>query len=187
MYKSILLCKSVTVTLLAKRVCNHDSNHRRASVIFNVERWHRERACLAHKVSPCFLTGQVKTRSINSVCVSVCGQAGFAIRWDRLLNHCPPPSEYRLPAHSWSPSWPTSMWFHPDVQMSQACLFVHIWPSLSHSFLNTIPSAAPSVHYCFCCIKQMAVDLPQGDADAHILEKAGGRARIKPICKGERW
>lgn len=142
--------------------------------------WHTR----SHHVS---LFDRWKHVHINSVCASVCGQVGFAIRWNKLLNHCPPPSKYRFPARSWSPSWPSSTWFHPDVQMSQACLFVHIWPSLFHSFLNTIPSAVPSVHYCFCCIKQMTVDLPQGDADEHILGKAGGSARIKPIWGGERW
>lgn len=56
-----------------------------------------------------------------------------------------PLSESRLPAPGWSPSRPSSMGFHPDVQMSQACLFVHVWPSLFHSFLNT-------GHFCrpFC-------------------------------------
>lgn len=39
MYEGILLWKSATVTLSAKRVCNHDSNHRRSSVIYNLQCW----------------------------------------------------------------------------------------------------------------------------------------------------
>lgn len=69
----------------------------------------------------------------------------------------PPPC--RVLVRSWSPSWPI-----PSRWDGLLCLCT----SLPFLF-----NPHPSCHYRFCCMKQMAVDLPQGDADESIPGKAG--------------
>lgn len=63
----------------------------------------------------------------------------------------------------------------PDVYQSRPanefhlCVCAHLTISLPFIFKHhPLLPPVPSVHYCFCCIKQMAVDLPQGDADESI-------------------
>lgn len=45
-----------------------------------------------------------------------------------------------------SPSYPSSARLSLNLWDSQTCLFVHIWPSPYHSFLNTIPYVPLPVH-----------------------------------------